>query len=107
MGCASCDIAGVANVSVHYLSGEEMIIERKVRFTYPKELLDQPLIYRLVRRFDLLTNILEAQVTTKEGWLVLAIRGERERVQQGLAWIAEQGVEVEVMSKIEEEPCES
>jgi len=84
-----------------------MIVERKVRFTYPKHLLEQPLIYRLIRQFDLLTNILEARVTGEEGWLILAVRGERERVQQGLAWIAEQGVEVEVLSEIEEGPCES
>ncbi len=84
-----------------------MIIERKVRFTYPKELLDQPLIYRLIRQFDLLTNILEAEVTAEEGWLILAVHGERERVHQGLVWIAEQGVKVEVLSEIEEEPCES
>jgi len=84
-----------------------MVVEKRVRLTYPKHLLDQPLIHRLIRQFDLLTNILEARVTGEEGWLILTIRGERERVQQGLAWIAEQGVEVEVVSKIEEEPCES
>lgn len=84
-----------------------MIVERKVRFTYPKHLLNQPLIYRLIRQFDLLTNILEARVTGEEGWLILTIRGERGMVQQGLAWIAEQGVEVELLSEIKEKPCES
>jgi len=84
-----------------------MVIERRVRLTYPKHLLDQPLIYQLIRRFDLLTNIVEARVTAEEGWLVLVVRGERERVQQGLGWIAEQGVQVEILSEIEEEICES
>lgn len=84
-----------------------MVIERRVRLTYPRHLLDQPLIYQLIRQFDLLTNILEARVTAEEGWLVVAVRGERERVQQGLSWIAEQGVQVEILSEIEEEICES
>lgn len=84
-----------------------MIVKRTVRLTYPKHLLDQPLLYRLIRQFDLLTNITEARVTTEEGWLVLAVRGESERVQQGLAWMAEQGVEVEVLSEIKEESCAS
>lgn len=84
-----------------------MMVEQRVQLTYPRNLLGQPLIYHLVRQFDLLTNILEAQVTTEKGWLVLAVRGEREQVQQGLAWMAEQGVEVKVLSEIEEEPCES
>ena len=81
-----------------------MIVEQRVRLTYPKHLLGQPLIYQLIQQFDLLTNIVEAQVTTKEGWLILAVRGEREQVQRGLAWMSEQGVEVEVLSEIEEEP---
>lgn len=75
-----------------------MIVERKVRLTYPQHLLDQPLLYRLIRQFDLLTNILEARVTAEEGWLVLAVRGDHERVQQGLEWMAEQGVQVKIVS---------
>lgn len=79
-----------------------MIIEKTVRLTYPPHLLDQPLVYGLIRRFDLLTNILGAQVTRESGWLILAIRGEREHLEKGLAWIIEQGVQVEVITKVGE-----
>lgn len=82
-----------------------MIVEQRVRLNYPKHLLSQPLIYQLIRQFDLLTNILQARVTPEEGWLILAVRGERKHVQQGLTWIAEQGVQVEVLA--EEEACGS
>ena len=75
-----------------------MIVERRVRLTYPQHLLDQPLIYQLIRQFDLFTNILEARVSAEEGWLILAIRGERERVEQGLRWMTEQGVQVEILA---------
>jgi len=80
-----------------------MIVEKKVRLTYPQHLLNQPLIYQLIRQFDLLTNILSAQVTSEAGWLILAVRGERELVKQGLAWMAEQGVQVEVILEVAEE----
>jgi ABC-type methionine transport system ATPase subunit len=79
-----------------------MVLERRVRLTYPQHLLSQPLLYRLIRQFDLQTNILEAHVTAQEGWLVLAVRGEQERVLQGLKWLEEQGVQVKVLS--EEKP---
>jgi ABC-type methionine transport system ATPase subunit len=79
-----------------------MFIEQRVRFTYPDALRDQPLIYRLIREYNVLTNILEARVTADESWLVLAVRGEVEWVQKGLAWIAEQGVQVEILGSIEE-----
>lgn len=76
-----------------------MIVEHRVRLTYPPQLLDQPLLYRLIRQFDVQTNILEARVTSEEGWLVLAIRGEQEGVLQGLNWLQEQGVRVEFLSQ--------
>ncbi|MGC8873747.1 MAG: NIL domain-containing protein [Chloroflexia bacterium] len=77
-----------------------MVIERRVRLTYPPHLLDQPLLYRLIRQFDLQTNILEARVTGTEGWLVLAVRGEQQNVLQGLTWLQEQGVQVEVLGEV-------
>ncbi|MGB9723059.1 MAG: NIL domain-containing protein [Chloroflexia bacterium] len=77
------------------------MIERRVRLTYPPHLLDQPLLYRLIRQFDVQTNILEAHVTSQEGRLTLAVRGEQEQVLQGLRWMEEQGVQVEVLDKEE------
>ncbi|HJX38627.1 MAG TPA: NIL domain-containing protein [Anaerolineae bacterium] len=76
-----------------------MIIERKVRLRYPQRLLDRPLIYGLIDNFQLLTNILEAKVDAEQGVLLLAVRGEAHKLQEGLAWMAEQGVEVEVLSE--------
>ena len=81
-----------------------MIIEKTVRLTYPKHLLNQPLIYKLIREFDLLTNILDAHVTVDEGRLLLLIRGEDKQVERGLAWIAEQGVRVEFQTEGAEKP---
>ncbi len=81
-----------------------MIVEKTVRFIYPQHLLNQPLIYKLIREFDLLTNILEAHVTAEEGRLLLSVRGEGELVERGLAWITEQGVQVEVIAESGEEP---
>jgi ABC-type methionine transport system ATPase subunit len=80
-------------------------MECKVRLKYPQRLLDQPLIYGLSQNFQLLTNILEAKVDAEEGELVLLIRGEDQQVRQGLTWMAEQGVGVEVLLENGEEPC--
>jgi ABC-type methionine transport system ATPase subunit len=76
-----------------------MITERKVRLRYPQHLLDRPLIYGLISDFHLLTNILEANVDAEQGVLLLTVRGEAHEVQEGLAWMVKQGVEVEVLSE--------
>jgi ABC-type methionine transport system ATPase subunit len=77
----------------------EMIIEKKVCLTFPKEQLNQPLIYKLIRNFDLQTNILEAHISEESGWLVVLVQGDAARVQKGLDWIVEQSVQVEVLSE--------
>lgn len=82
--------------------GEKAIVERKVRLTYPQRLLDRPLIYGLISDFRLLTNIVEAQVDAKQGVLLLIVRGQAQDVENGLTWLEEEGVQVEVLSEGEE-----
>jgi ABC-type methionine transport system ATPase subunit len=68
-----------------------------VKLTYPVILLNQPVLYQLIKQFDLITNILHAHVTPMKGWLILNIEGEQEKVEGGLAWVAAQGIHVEVI----------
>lgn len=78
-----------------------MIVQQRVKLTYPAILLNQPVLYQLIKQFDLITNILHAHVTPTEGWLVLDIEGEQEKVEGGLAWVASQGIYVEVLPEEE------
>ncbi len=80
-----------------------MIIEKKVRFTFPKDQMNQPMIYRLVHDYDLLTNIVKAQLTEEGGWLDVLVRGDASQVQNGLDWIGAQGIMVNVLSERKEE----
>ncbi len=80
-----------------------MVVEYKVRLTFPQQLLDKPLLYGLIRQYEVQTNILEARVGGTEGWMVLAVRGEQLWVIQGLEWLRQQGVQIEILSKLEEE----
>ncbi len=71
-----------------------MPIERRAHLTYPPHLTDQPLIYELIKKFDVVVNILEANVTPQEGWLLVAVRGEEQVIKEGLEWMSAQGIEV-------------
>jgi hypothetical protein len=72
-----------------------MNVEHKVQFTYPAPVRSRPLLYALSHDFDVVTNIQEARVTPEEAWLILLVSGEEAQVNQGLEWIAAQGVQVE------------
>ena len=76
-----------------------MPIERKVHLAYPPHLVDQPIIHEFIRKFDVVVNILEANVTPQEGWLLVAVRGEEQVVNEGLEWMSAQGIEVKEWAK--------
>ena len=46
---------------------------KKVKFTFPTDLIKEPLIYQLGQQFSLITNIRRADVRPDVGWVVLEI----------------------------------
>jgi ferredoxin len=69
------------------------MIKHKLVFRFPASVVEQPLIYHLVKDFDLQVNILRANINpSKEGRLVLEISGDENKYQQALFWLREQGL---------------
>jgi len=71
------------------------MIKRRVKFTFPPELIKEPIIYNLVQRFKVVTNIRRADVNGDKGWVVLELEGEREDIERGIAWVTSKGVRVD------------
>jgi L-aspartate semialdehyde sulfurtransferase ferredoxin len=73
----------------------------KERFylTYPPALITQPLIYLLIKKFDVIPNIRGANVSDEMGLLAIEIEGTQSDIDQAIAWLREQGVTVEPIEK--------
>lgn len=71
---------------------------RRVKFTFPADLIQEPLIWRLGHDFALVTNIRRADVRAHVGWVVLELEGEEGEIERGLAWIEGMGVRVDPVS---------
>jgi len=69
--------------------------KQRVRFTFSAELVQEPIIYRLGRDFDVVTNIRRADVRADVGWVVLELEGSEDEIQRGLAWVGKTGVRVD------------
>ncbi len=69
--------------------------KRRVKLTYPVALQDQPILYRLIKDFDLATNIRRASVGAEEAWLIVDIEGESDAIEQALQWAGGQGIDVQ------------
>ena len=71
----------------------------RVRLTFPSELVQEPVVYHLVKDFDIVTNIRRADVKADHGWMVLEIEGAQERLEEGVAWLRKQGVQVDPIER--------
>ncbi len=68
---------------------------RRVKLVYPPQLVDEPVLYRIIRDFDLVVNIRQAHVSNQEGWLVIDLRGAESVIQDALNWVRHLGIAVE------------
>jgi len=76
------------------------MISKRTVSKFPHRLVDQPIVCKLVKYFDLEFNILKAHVTPKEeGLLVLGLSGEEENYNKGINYLKELGVIVQPLSQ--------
>jgi ABC-type methionine transport system ATPase subunit len=69
--------------------------KQRVKFTFPRDLVKEPVIYQLGRHFKVVTNIRRADVREDMGWVVLELEGEDAEIQRGLEWVSGTGVRVD------------
>ncbi|MBN2039453.1 MAG: 4Fe-4S binding protein [Spirochaetes bacterium] len=64
------------------------MITKKYFLYFPRSETEKPLVYHLVKDYDLVINIFRAKVTPdEEGYLILDITGTEENIAQGIAYI--------------------
>ncbi len=69
--------------------------KQRVKFTFPTDLITQPIIYQLGKQFELVTNIRRADVRESMGWVVLELEGSDEEIDRGVGWVSSMGVRVD------------
>jgi ABC-type methionine transport system ATPase subunit len=72
----------------------------KLYLTYPKELVREPLLCLLARKFDdMVFNIRGASVSEEIGIIAIELDGPDETIGRAIIWLREQGVTVEPIEK--------
>jgi len=74
---------------------ETEMIKKQVMFTFPPELIKEPIIHNLGQRFKVVTNIRRADINGDKGWVVLELEGETGDIEHGIAWVSGKGVRVD------------
>src|SRR4030043_1770929 len=75
-------------------------VSKRIVLHFPKRLTSEPIVYKLVKDFDLAFNILKASVTPgEEGLLVMELTGEQRNYDKGVEYLTETGVKIQSLSQ--------
>jgi ferredoxin len=73
---------------------------KRIVLHFPHRLVDQPIVYKLVKEYDLKFNILKASVTPQEeGLMVLELTGDGENYKKGIEYLKSCGVKIQPLSQ--------
>ena len=72
------------------------MVKKRLVLTFPQDLLDKPITYHLIKDYDIVVNILRAQITPREqGLLVLELEGEKTQVEKGIHYLKQNGLSID------------
>jgi ABC-type methionine transport system ATPase subunit len=74
-------------------------VRERVYLTFPKDLVKEPMLCTLAKKFDIIFNIRGSTVTAEMGLVALEIDGSRSEVNNAVGWLREKGVTVEPIEK--------
>ena len=76
------------------------MVSKRIVLHFPKRLVNRPIVYRLIKDFNLEFNILKASVTqVEEGLMVLELKGKQEDYDKGISFLKEAGVIMDSLSQ--------
>jgi ABC-type methionine transport system ATPase subunit len=65
--------------------------------SFPEDLVDRPMIYELVKQFDVVPNIRRANVESHSGWVILELGGADEQRAAAVTYLEGLGCTVNAM----------
>ncbi len=76
------------------------MVSKRIVLHFPHRLVDQPIVCKLVKDYDLEFNILKAYVTPQEeGLMVLELTGEDANFNKGIEYLQSCGVRIQPLSQ--------
>jgi ABC-type methionine transport system ATPase subunit len=73
------------------------IMKKRVKLTFPQDLIKEPVLFKMAKKFEVMPNIRRARVTETVGEMILELEGKEDNVEKGLKSIEKKGVKVELV----------
>jgi len=75
---------------------------QRLELTFPEKLIKKPVIYQLVKEFNVIPNVRRANIDEKFGWMVLEISGDDDDLEKAFSHLETLGIEVEFLDSFVE-----
>lgn len=70
-------------------------MKQALSLIFPPNLIKEPVIHKMAKKFDVVFNLRRAKITPKIGEIVLELEGESETLQKAVDWLKGQGLKVD------------
>ena len=71
----------------------------EVELTFPGELKDEPIFYQIIKKFNVVPNILEASFSTEMGWAIVDFEGDDTEITKLFEFLRSRGISINVRKK--------
>jgi len=68
----------------------------EVELTFPGELKDEPIFYQIIKKFNIVPNILEASFSTEMGWAIVTFEGEEQEITRLFEFLRSKNINISV-----------
>jgi ABC-type methionine transport system ATPase subunit len=65
--------------------------------SFPEELVDRPMVYEIVKQYDVVPNIRRAGIEAHEGWVILELTGPADTRDAAVRYLEDLGCTVNRM----------
>lgn len=72
-------------------------MKKRVKLTFPQQLIREPVIFTMAKQFEVMPNIRRARVTETVGEMILEVEGPEANLEKGIQYLRERGIEVELV----------
>lgn len=69
---------------------------REVELNIPGDCKDEPIFYHIIKKFDIIPNIIEASFSTEMGWAIVSFKGSQKDLDKLFTFLQEKGVEITI-----------
>ena len=66
-----------------------------LRLTFPEDQVAEPVIYHLVKDYDVVPNIRRAAIENHFGWLIIELDGNPTNINDAKTYLTTQGIKVD------------